>query len=128
VSAGRRDAARAAIGSDRGSAPAAVIAWVGMAMTMLGALSLLGLGVAAQARADTAADLAALAGADALAVRSGDPCPIAEEVARRNGAQLAACAVSGRDVIVTVAVDAGALPPVSGRARAGPAPSSGLPR
>ncbi|GAA1733806.1 Rv3654c family TadE-like protein [Brachybacterium phenoliresistens] len=127
MSAERRGA-RAAIVSDRGSAPAAVIAWVGMAVTMLGALSLLGLGAAAQARADTAADLAALAGADALAAGSGDPCPIAGEVARRNGAQLASCAVAGRDVIVTVAVDAGALPPVSGRARAGPAPSSGLPR
>ncbi|MFC0675600.1 Rv3654c family TadE-like protein [Brachybacterium hainanense] len=105
-----------------GSAPAAVTAWIGMAVTVIGAVSLLGLGLCAQARADTAADLAALGAADALTAGTGDPCTVAAEVARRNDAVLVSCMVEGLDVVVTAGTEAGSLPQIVGRARAGPAP------
>jgi secretion/DNA translocation related TadE-like protein len=54
-------------------------------------------------RAQGAADLAALAGASALA-DGGDPCAAAERVAAENGASLTGCAPAARDVRVTVVV------------------------
>ena len=47
---------------------ASVLAWTGTTTTVVAALALLGSGVLARAEAGTAADLASLAGADALAV------------------------------------------------------------
>ena len=50
--------------------------------------------VVANQRAASAADLAALAGADsARGLRSGDPCQAVHEVAAANGAQVIACSV-----------------------------------
>lgn len=101
---------------------------------------------AAQARA--AADLGALAAADALldgvrlgAVRSGsagpegatpaDPCAVAGAVAVRNGARLESCVVdSGVNVTVAVSVRLRAVAhripagQATATARAGPAPAS----
>ena len=45
---------------------ASVLAWSGAATAVIGGLSLLGTGLLARSEAATAADLAALAGADAL--------------------------------------------------------------
>lgn len=74
--------------------------------------------------AATAADLAALAGADtARGLRDGDPCGVAREVAQRNRAQLRECSVDpGRETVtVEASVTAALLPwPASARARAGP--------
>lgn len=91
----------------------------------------LGLVVGAQRHrhaAQSAADLAALAGAGTVAVPQGvvlavaaaDPCELAGEVVTRNGAQLVACSVMGG--VVTVTATAGG-PPLRARAsaRAGPA-------
>lgn len=108
--------------SDRGSAPAAALAWVGTTAVLVAALALLGQGVVAQARAATAADLSALAAADALAVGGDDPCAVAAEVATANGARLVACSVVGQDVVLTSSVVAGPLPPAQATARAGPCP------
>ncbi len=102
---------------------AATTAWIGTATTAVLGLALLGSGVTAQARAATAADLAALAGADALAAAHPMPCVISQEAAARNSAQLTSCQVHGRDVVVAVAVEVDALPPQTARARAGPGPT-----
>ncbi|PMC76851.1 MULTISPECIES: Rv3654c family TadE-like protein [unclassified Brachybacterium] len=103
---------------------ASVLAWTGTASVMVGAMALLGGGLLAQEQAGTAADLAALAGADALAAANAHPCAVAAEVAQRNDARLTSCERRGWDVLVTVEVRAGSLPlpPASARARAGPGP------
>ncbi|HET6153836.1 MAG TPA: Rv3654c family TadE-like protein [Marmoricola sp.] len=79
--------------------------------------------VVAQRRVQTAADLAALAGARA-AQQGRDPCPAAAAIARRNGATTATCSSDGSDVLVTTTVTARLLPgtrTLQARARAGPA-------
>jgi secretion/DNA translocation related TadE-like protein len=126
-----REPSRPAIG-DLGSATIlgcalmCVCLVVGLAALALGELS------AARAKLSSAADLAALAGADHLT--SGDPCSAAERVAVLGGGRLAQCEVEGGDVMVTISGDppglvakivtmAGAEPPtIQVRARAGPPP------
>lgn len=100
---------------------ASVLAWTGATACVLAGASLWATGTLAQCRAATAADLGALAGADALAV-GGDPCSTAAQTVHRNEAVLASCTVDGQDVLVTVTVAADPLPPMAARARAGPAP------
>ncbi|MFC7375249.1 Rv3654c family TadE-like protein [Brachybacterium sp. GCM10030267] len=102
---------------------AGVLAWTGATTAALAGLSLLGTGLLAQSRAATAADLASLAGADALAAASGEPCAVAAEAASRNGAQLTSCEQREWDVVVQVQVDASPLPAATARARAGPGPA-----
>jgi len=87
---------------------------------------------AARARVSSAADMAALAGAEHVV--SGDPCAAADRVARRGDARLASCEANGEDVVVTVWGDvpdlvariiamSGADPPkILVRSRAGPPP------
>lgn len=101
---------------------ASVLAWTGSTTAVVAGLTLLGTGVLAQSRAATAADLAALAGADALAAASGAPCEIAAEAAVRNDAVLISCEQREWDVLVTVQVESAPLPPASSQARAGPGP------
>jgi secretion/DNA translocation related TadE-like protein len=102
---------------------ASVLAWTGTTTAVVAALALLGSGVLARSQAETAADLASLAGADALAVAHPHPCQVAAEVAERNGARLSSCELREWDVLVRVEVDAGPLPAMSARARAGPGPT-----
>jgi secretion/DNA translocation related TadE-like protein len=79
--------------------------------------------VSAHRRVEAAADLSALGAAGAIGV-GRDPCAVAATLARRNGAALETCTVSGRDVSVLVSYE---LPRFLGgrvlkaRARAGPA-------
>ncbi len=101
---------------------ASVLAWTGTATAVIAGLSLLGTGAIAQSRAATAADLAALAGADALAAAHGQPCGVAAEAAARNGAQLLTCEQREWDVLVSVRVEAAPLPAATARSRAGPGP------
>ncbi|WP_318241864.1 Rv3654c family TadE-like protein [Arthrobacter pullicola] len=94
-------------------------------ITLLLALLVLAQATVGAARAGAAADLAALAGADAVrALRAGDPCTVAAEVVARNGAELISCApdTGTRSITVEVASSAGRLLPwpSSARARAGP--------
>lgn len=110
------------LAQDRGSAPAAVLAWMGTALAMLGAVGLLGIGAWAQSRAAAGADLAALAAADALTAAAPDPCAVAAETARRNGVQLVSCTIDGDEVVTEATADAGVLGPIRARARAGPGP------
>jgi secretion/DNA translocation related TadE-like protein len=78
----------------------------------------------AQRRVQSAADLAALAGASALQ-RGDDGCAAAGMVARRNGAALRHCAVDAQELLVTVSRAGpralGRAVEVRASARAGPA-------
>lgn len=99
----------------------------GLALAMLLLLAVLvGLGqaVTAAAKAGKAADLAALAAADAFrGITPGDACKIAAEVASRNGAQLRSCAPSGDDSVQLAVTVRSTLPwPAVAEARAGPPP------
>jgi secretion/DNA translocation related TadE-like protein len=58
----------------------------------------------ARQRAESAADLAALAGAQALARADPSPCGAAGIAASANGGQLIACAVAGDALTVSVSV------------------------
>ena len=82
--------------------------------------------VSANRRASAAADLSALAAADAYrGLTEGDPCAVAAELAERHGAHLESCTFPDRPetVEVTVAVPVagpmGVLGPARVRARAG---------
>lgn len=95
---------------ERGSGTALAALVVLLAAVMLMVLLGVGVGVAALHRARNAADLAALAGAVALA--DGTPaCDAAAVVATRNGAGLAGCVVEEGTVTVVASVELG------GRAR-----------
>ena len=104
-----------------------------LALTIIAALlvvtvviaGLLGV-VSANRRASTAADLSALAAADAYrGLTEGDPCAVAADLAKRHGAHLESCTFPDRPetVEVTVAVPVagpmGMLGPARVRARAG---------
>ncbi|QNN54672.1 Rv3654c family TadE-like protein [Nocardioides mesophilus] len=86
-------------------------------------LSVLGGLVVAQRRAQSAADLAALAGAVSVQ-RGQDACAAVAALVRRNDAELRSCTVAGREVQVVVALTveapAGRRLRVDADARAGP--------
>jgi len=82
----------------------------------------------ARHRAESAADLAALAGAIHAVSGVDDACGAAQSIAARNAASLSACEVDGSVVTVTVSCPlAGSLGRwhADGSARAGPAPWNG---
>jgi secretion/DNA translocation related TadE-like protein len=71
-----------------------------------------------------AADLAALAGAQAASTGEGSPCPAAANIALRNGGRLTSCTVSGEGLVdFSVAVTIEVSSPMTARAvaRAGDA-------
>ena len=114
-----------------GDAGAGTVLMLGIAlgtMTLALAAVLLSAAVVGGARAGTAANLAALAGADALrGLRNGDACTTAAAVAARNQAEVALCTPDPEEGTVTVTVHAAAflLPwPASAEARAGPPPGT----
>ena len=74
----------------------------------------------ARQRVVGAADLAALAAADAASgAIGGAPCDVAASVARGNGARLTGCDSDGLVVSVTVAGSFAGIP-IAARSRAGP--------
>lgn len=82
--------------------------------------------VSANRRASAAADLSALAAADAYrGLTEGDPCAVAADLAERHGARLESCTFPDRPetvevtVVVPVAGPMGMLGPARVRARAG---------
>ncbi|WP_347256651.1 Rv3654c family TadE-like protein [Actinomadura sp. RB99] len=118
-------------GCDRGAGTVWVVAF--MVVIWVGGVAAVGVGGvrAARHRGDTAADLAALAGAARAADGAADACGRAREVAARSGARLARCRVRGEvvDVEVTVALRVplgGGAVRVRSRARAGPVGSEGV--
>jgi secretion/DNA translocation related TadE-like protein len=109
---------------DRGSATLPAIACLGVLLLVGAALGVTTAMVRAHRSAQSAADLAALAAASAVA-RGGDPCAAAAGLAERNGARLAGCSIEGREVQVLVTVPGphwlGERSDLSAQARAGPA-------
>lgn len=92
-----------------------------LAVTGLG-LHLGAAGLARQ-RAETGADLAALAGASKVLQGPDVVCAAVVRVAVANGVDVQSCSVVGTDVLVQVVAEAGSGPfagTASGRARAGP--------
>jgi secretion/DNA translocation related TadE-like protein len=108
-------------GGEEGGASVLVLAIVGALAAVLAATLVVSGVHVGQRRAAAAADLAALAAADAAVGRvSGEPCVIGAQVAAANDAVLDQCVADGVRVLVGVGV---ALPGglrVTGRARAGP--------
>lgn len=108
---------------EHGAATVLVLAMVGLlCFVMVGLAASVGL-VRAQRVAQSAADLAALAGASAL-VDGVAGCGVAAEVAAANGAEVTACVAAGPQVQVTVRVPGAAWlgreVDVAAEARAGP--------
>ena len=115
---------------DEGERGSGTVVAAGLAMGVLVLLAgglWLGQGTAAASKAATAADLAALAAADAArGLAAGDPCRVAEDLAVRHGAILTSCRVLGLGadtVQVEVAVGTSLPWPAHGLARAGPPPA-----
>ena len=109
---------------ERGSATLFAVAVIGLLVLVGAGLGVVGAMVHAHRVAQSAADLAALAGA-AAAGRGGDPCAVAGSIAGANGASLDSCAVEGLDVRLQVTVPGprwlGQRHDLSAQARAGPA-------
>lgn len=101
-----------------------VIPFVGLLAITALVLSFQGGVLVAQRRVQSAADLAALAGASALQ-RGDDACAAAGPIAARNGAALERCAVDGQELLVTLSLAGpralGRSVDVRASARAGPA-------
>lgn len=118
--------------NEQGAGTVLALGLVFAMLLLLGMVLMLGQGVSAAGRAATAADLSALAAADAYrGLSSGAPCQLAADVAARHGASLMACTLAG-DYSVSVQVSVKTpLPWLStGMARAGPPPDTvkpGLP-
>lgn len=91
-------------GDDRGVATV-LVCFLAMALIAVTVLGLqLGAAVAARHHAESAADLAALAGA-AVVLDGGDTaCSAARRIATANGVVVTSCATDGADVLVEVSV------------------------
>lgn len=108
---------------ERGSATLLVVGAIASIMTLTTSALVLAAVIVATHQARSAADLAALAGAQRLedAVAEDAACAEARRVAQRNRAQLRGCAVDGMDLEVIVAVTVRTWPSDAvARARAGP--------
>jgi secretion/DNA translocation related TadE-like protein len=107
-----------------GSATLMVVACAAVLLVLGCALGVVAAMVRAHRVAQSAADLAALAGAGTLG-RGGDACAAGTEVARANGARLTGCTVRGREVTLRVVVTGprwlGQAGDLAAEARAGPA-------
>ncbi len=108
--------------ADDGAATILVVAMAGVLMFVMVGLAAAGGLVTAQRRAQSAADLTALAAAAAVRI---DACAQALRTASANGSRLDGCEVRGPDVRVVVSVPGPRLPGrgdvrVSAEARAGP--------
>ncbi|NUL47452.1 hypothetical protein F7P69_19930 [Cellulosimicrobium funkei] len=111
---------------EAGAGSITVLITVFVTLVLLGATLALGTSVTAAARAAGAADLAALAAADAArGLVAADPCALAAQTAQRHGAAMTACAAEGDGTVrVQTRYDSPLPWPADGRSRAGPpAPS-----
>lgn len=111
-------------GAERGAATVLVVAFLGLLLLVGAALGVVSAMVRAHRSAQAAADLAALAGASALA-HGEDGCAAATEVAGANDAVLVTCVPDGLEVRVSVRVAGphwlGQSADLTAEARAGPA-------
>lgn len=109
---------------EHGSASLFAVSCVAVLLVLGAALGVVTAMVRAHRMAQSAADLAALSGASALA-HGREPCGAGAATAAANGARVVRCDVSGREVTVVVEVDGphwlGQTADLEARARAGPA-------
>ena len=100
-----------------------VVGLCSIVFVLVTAIGSLGQAFVAHSRAQNAADLAALAAADAVrGLATGEPCEIDEDVVERNGGQMSDCRASLSEQSAYVAVDVdipGPLPKVREKAVAG---------
>jgi secretion/DNA translocation related TadE-like protein len=117
------------ITDDRGAGAVTVLLTVFTTLVLLAAAAALGTATVAAARASAAADLAALAAADAArGLVVADPCALAGEVAGRHGSQLTECSMADGGTVLIRTRYASPLPwPADGVSRAGPPPTSSTP-
>jgi secretion/DNA translocation related TadE-like protein len=112
---------------DGGLGTVFVLAIMAILLTVLGGTLALGQTLIARHRAASAADLAALAGADRALEGSATACAAAAAIAAEHAARLVECRLAADVVEVTAAVPLPAalraLGPATARARAGPAHS-----
>lgn len=109
--------------AERGAATIYAVMLIAVLTVSALALTVLASVFALRRQMESAADLTALAAAQAHQ-RGRDPCAAAAEIAVRNSAELTSCAVVGDDVRVTVSRRGDGLlggVAVPARARAGPA-------
>jgi Flp pilus assembly protein TadG len=100
--------------TERGSVSIVVVALMAVALVLAMGVADLARVLTGAARAQTAADAAALAAAQELASASGagvEPADLAATYAERNGAALTACSceAGGTEAVVTVTVQVGSL-------------------
>ncbi len=88
---------------DDGVATVAAVGLLGLVLVVTALCLACGHVAVAAHRSAAAADLAAIAGAQALRV-GDDACAAVEQTAARNGARVTQCVVDGADVRVTVEV------------------------
>jgi secretion/DNA translocation related TadE-like protein len=112
-------------GRERGSGTVLAAGLALVVVTAMAVMLLLAQSAVLASRAATAADLAALAAADALrGITTGEPCSVAADVAARHAATVLSCSEgAGLTVEVrTELVDRSLLGAATGHARAGPPP------
>ncbi|MCU1539394.1 MAG: hypothetical protein JWM01_341 [Arthrobacter sp.] len=115
---------------DRGSGTVLALALGLVLLTAAVLIALLAQAAMMASRATAAADLAALAAADAArGITDGEPCAVADEVARRHQARVVSCSEgAGETVQVRTRLDAGTMfGRATGLARAGPPPPETVP-
>ena len=108
---------------DRGVATVYACLGIVVLIAVTGLAVHLGAATLARQRAETGADLAALAGAAKVLQGPDAVCAAVVRVAVANGVDVQSCTVQGTDVLVSVLARAGAGPfsgSAPGRARAGP--------
>lgn len=105
---------------ERGSVSVVMIAVLVLGLVLATAAGRLGGAMIAKGRAETAADAAALAAADTLALGRGSTAAVAaaRETAGHNDAALVRCSCTGSVADVVVEVRVSALGPIMGPARA----------
>lgn len=111
---------------ERGSATVLMVMAIGVVVLCLTGASAVLSATQASHRARAAADLSALAGAQALiGADARSPCEVAAAVALRNGGSLVECSIVGDDLTVSVATETSwpGLGSAHARARAGPEPA-----
>ncbi len=111
---------------EEGSATIWAVGFISLLVALAVGIGLLGGVLAAKARAQSGADFAALAAAQAYFYgTNSDPCDLATQVAQENKVALDSCVLNNRDVRVAVKVKTVFNWQLQVRARAGPVQNPG---
>lgn len=108
--------------AEAGSATIWAVGFICLLAALTVGIGLLGGALSAKARAQTGADFAALAAAQAHFYGTANaPCAVATQVAQENAASLDSCILSARDVQVSVRIKTVFNWQLKAHSRAGPA-------